>query len=150
MSCSASGPKLCRIVPRFADRAEKARGDFDRRENASAFARIPGQDLRGAIDIRIREPGFRAVHQPRGHDRALFARVGADRLPFFEKQKRRQRAARLDASGRDQLRNIEDVNGRKTGVFRFRRVDPGESGVGGAEVDADFHSPPSSAIVRAR
>ena len=35
----------------------------------------------------------------RGHERALFARVDADRLSVLEKQERRQRAARLDAAG---------------------------------------------------
>ena len=59
--------------------------------------------------------------------------------PFFEKEKRGQGAARLDAIGRDQLRDIEDVNGWKAGVFRFGGIDPGEGGVGGAEVYADFH-----------
>ena len=53
------------------------------------------------------------MHQARGNDRALFARVGSDGLAFFEKQKRRQRAARLDAIRRDELRDIEDVNGGK-------------------------------------
>jgi hypothetical protein len=79
------------------------------------------------------------VHQPRGHQRALLARVDADRLAVFEEQERGQRAARLDASGGDQLR-LEDVDGGKSRSSASRFVDVGQRGVGGAEVDADFHA----------
>jgi len=89
------------------------------------------------------------VHPARRHDGALFARVGSDWLIAFEKQKRRQRAARFDASRRDQLRDIEDVNRGKTGIFRLVRIYKGESGVGGSKIYANFHSMPTF-IFRAR
>ncbi len=44
-----------------------------------------------------------------------------------------------DAPGGDELRRFENVDGRKIAVFRFALVDVGQGGVGGAQVDADFH-----------
>ena len=75
-----------------------------------------------------------------GHERALLARVDADRLAVFQEQERRQRAARLDASGGDQLRRFENVERRKIAVLGLAFVDVGQGGVGGAEVDADLHA----------
>ena len=80
------------------------------------------------------------MHQARGDDGALLARVDADRLPVFQEQERRQRAARLDAPRGHQLRRLEDVDRRKVAVLRLAFVDIGQSGVGGAEVDADLHA----------
>ena len=42
--------------------------------------------------------------------------------------------------GGDQLRRLENVEGRKVAIFGFAFVDVGQGGVGGAEVDADFHA----------
>ena len=42
--------------------------------------------------------------------------------------------------GGHELRNIENMDGRKAGVFRLRRVNPREGGVRGSEIDADVHS----------
>ena len=116
-----------------------ARGNFHGREHAAGFGRIPGQDFGGAVDIGIREPGFGGVHQLGGHQRALLAGVDADGLAVFEEEERGQGAARLDAAGRDQLGRFEDVDGREVAIFGFAFVDVGEGGVGGAEIDADFH-----------
>jgi hypothetical protein len=63
------------------------------------------------------------VHQLGGHQRALLAGVNAYRLAVFEEQKRGQRAARLGAARRDQLRCLEDVDGREIAIFRFAFVD---------------------------
>ena len=79
------------------------------------------------------------MHQPRGHNGALLARVEADRLALFQKQKRGQGAARLHAAGGHQLRRFENVDGRKIAILGLAVVDVGQGGVGGAEVDADFH-----------
>src|SRR5579883_2542204 len=128
------------IIPRIPHGRKKARRNLHGREHAPAFARIPGQNVRGAIHIRIRKPGLRAMDEPRRDKRALIPRVSSYRLAFFEQQERRQGAARLRAAGRDNLRDIEDVNRRKAGIFGLGRIDPGERGVGGTEVYADFHS----------
>ncbi len=138
MSCSASGARL-RAVPLLAELGDEARRNLHRREHAPGLRRIPRQDFGGAVDIGIREPGFGRVHQPRGHQRALLARVHAHRLAVFQKQERGQRAARLDAPGRHQLRRLEDVDRREIAVFGLALVDVGQGGIGGAEVDADFH-----------
>ena len=45
----------------------------------------------------------------------------------------------FDASRGDELGRLENVEGRKVAIFRFAFVDVGQGGVGGAEVDADFH-----------
>jgi hypothetical protein len=79
------------------------------------------------------------VHQARGHQRALLARVHAHRLAVFQEKERRQRAARLDASGGYQLRRFEDVHRRKVAVLALALVDVGQRRIGGAEVDADLH-----------
>src|ERR1700679_970287 len=79
------------------------------------------------------------MHEASGHDRALIPSVGSHRLPLFEEQEGRQRTARLDAIGRDQLWNIEGMDGRKAGIFGVRRIDPCKRGIGGSEVDADLH-----------
>ena len=119
-----------------------ARRDFDRRENAAAFLRVPGQDLRGAVDVRIREPALGGVDELGRHQRALLARVGAGvELVAAEEQERRQRAARLDLAPRRRAAGIGRMwMGGKSSVFGFSRVDVGEGGVGGAEVDADVHA----------
>jgi len=89
---------------------------------------------------------YEAVIYVRGKVRSLGAdarfepMTDADRLAVFQKQERRQRAARLDAPGGHQLRRLEDVDRRKVAVPRLAFVDIGQSGVGGAEVDADFHA----------
>ena len=127
-------------VPLLAELGDEARGNLDRREHASGLLRIPREDLGCPIDIGIGEPGFRRVHQARGDDGALLARVDADWLPVFQEQERRQRAARLDAPGGHQLRRLEDVNRRKVAVLGLAFVDIGQSGVGGAEVDPDLHA----------
>ena len=41
--------------------------------------------------------------------------------------------------GGDQLGRFEDVDGREIAIFGFAFVDVSEGGVGGAEIDADFH-----------
>ena len=41
--------------------------------------------------------------------------------------------------GGDELRRLENVERRKIAVFGFAFVDVGQGGIGGAEVDADFH-----------
>jgi hypothetical protein len=79
------------------------------------------------------------VHQLGGHQRALLAGVDADGLAIFEEEERGQGAARLGAAGRDELGRFEDVDGRKITIFGFAFVDVGEGGIGGAEIDADFH-----------
>ncbi len=131
---------VVRLVPLLAELADEARRNFHRREHAPGLLRIPRQDLGGAIHIGVGEPGFRRVHQARGHDRALLARVDADRLAVFQEQERGQRAARLDAAGGHQLRRLEDVDRREIAVSGLAFVDVGQRGVGGAEVDADFHA----------
>jgi hypothetical protein len=60
-------------------------------------------------------------------------------LAVFEEEKRRQGAARLGAAGGDQLGRLEDVDRREIAIFGFAFVDVGEGGIGGAEIDADFH-----------
>jgi hypothetical protein len=79
------------------------------------------------------------VHQLGGHQRALLAGVDADGLAIFEEEEGGQGAARLGAAGRDQLGRFEDVDGGEIAIFGFAFVDVGEGGVGGAEIDADFH-----------
>ena len=79
------------------------------------------------------------MHQLGGHQRALLAGVDAHGLAVFEEEEGRQGAARLDAAGGDQLGRFEDVNGGEIAIFGFAFVDVGEGGIGGAEVDADFH-----------
>jgi hypothetical protein len=37
------------------------------------------------------------------------------------------------------LGRFEDVDGGKVAIFGFAFVDVGEGGIGGAEIDADFH-----------
>jgi len=73
------------------------------------------------------------------HQRALLAGVQSHRFALLEEQEGGQRAARLDASGGDQLRSFEDVDGREVAIFGFAIVDVSQGGVGGAEVDADLH-----------
>ena len=102
MSCSASGAAV-RAVPLLAELADDARGNFHRRKHAPGLRRIPGQDLGGAVHIGVGEPRFGRMHQARGHQRALLARVDADRLPLFQKQKRRQRAPRLRCAPRPRV-----------------------------------------------
>ena len=75
-----------------------------------------------------------------GDNRAQLARPCADGLAFIEIKERRQGAARLDAAGRYELRDIEDVDGRKAGVLGLGRVDPRQRGVGRSEVYSDFHT----------
>ena len=127
-------------VPFLAEFADETRRNLHRREHAAGLLRIPRQDLRGAIDIGIRKPRFRRVHQPRGNNRALFARVHAHRLAIFEEEERWQRASRLDAPGRYQLRRLKDVQRRKLAVIALAFVDVGQRGVGRAEVDANLHA----------
>jgi hypothetical protein len=79
------------------------------------------------------------VNETGGNQSALIPGVSSNGLAFLDKQERGQGTPRFDAPGRHGLRDIEDVDGRKTGVFGFRRVDPGERGVGGTEVYANFH-----------
>ena len=134
------------LVPLLAEFGDEARRDFDRREHAAGLLRIPGQDLGGAVDVGIREPGFGRVHQ------AAWAPARPARA------RRRRRAGPLPGTGTtaacgaastrpggDELRRLEDVDGRKVAVFRFALVDVGQGGVGGAEVDADFHASSSLA-----
>ena len=128
------------LVPFLAEFRDEAGGDFDGREHAAGFLGVPGEDFGGAIDIGIGEPRFGGVDQAGGDERALFAGVDADGLAFFEEEEGRQRAARFDASGGDELGSLENVEGRKIAVFRFAFVDVGQGGVGGAQVDADFHA----------
>ena len=40
---------------------------------------------------------------------------------------------------RDELGRLENVQGRKVAIFRFAFVDVCQGGIGGAQVDADFH-----------
>ncbi len=126
-------------VPLFAELGDISRRDFHGREHATGLGRIPRQDLGGAVDVGIGEPRFGRMHQAGGDERALIAGIGADGLTVFEKEKRWQSAARLDAAGGHQLRGIKDVDGREIEIFGFAGVDIGEGGVGGAEIDADFH-----------
>src|SRR5258708_2500145 len=79
------------------------------------------------------------MHQTRGHERALLARIHTDRAAIFQEHERRQRAARLGLAGSHQLWHLEDVDGRKIHILGFTRIDPGECRVGGAEIDADLH-----------
>ena len=125
------------LLPRVRQVFEDARGDFDRRQNAAAFLRVPRQDLRGAVDRRVRQPALGGVHALGGHDGALLARIHAGVFLVAQIQERRQRAARLDAALRHVLRDVQHVNG---GVIRLvRRIDEGQRGVGGAEVDSEIH-----------
>src|ERR1022692_2421407 len=126
-------------VPSVAEGGDVARRDFHGGEHAAGFGRIPREDFGGAVHIGIGEPGLGGVHQLGGHQRALLARVDADGLAVFEEEERRQGAARLGAAGGDQLRRFEDVDGGEVAIFGFAFVDVGEGGVGGAEIDADFH-----------
>ncbi len=73
------------------------------------------------------------------NQRALLARVDADVFLIAQVQERRQRAPRLDAALRHVLRDFEHVNRRVIRLRRLLRIDVGERGVGGAEVDADVH-----------
>src|SRR5579864_7478699 len=129
--------RALRLLPCIGQVLQDAGGHFDGREDASALLRIPGQNFGGAIDLGIREPAFGGVHGFGGDQRALLARVNANVFLIAQIQERRQRAERLDASGGHVLRNIEHANGGEIGVFG--RIDEGERGVGGAEVDADVH-----------
>ena len=43
---------------------------------------------------------------------------------FFEEEKGRQGTAAFYASGSDKLGDFKDVDGRKAGVFGFRRINP--------------------------
>jgi len=113
--------------------------DFHRREHAAGLGRIPREDFGGAVDVGIGEPRLCGVHQLGGHEGALLARVDAHRLAIFEEEERRQGAPRLGTSGGDQLGPFEDVDGGEVAIFGFAFVDVGEGGVGGAEIDADFH-----------
>src|SRR5262249_17302627 len=79
------------------------------------------------------------MHQLGRDQRALLAGENADGLPLVEEQKRRQGAARLRASRRDQLRRLENVNWRKVAIFSFPFVDVRQCGIGGAEIDPDLH-----------
>ena len=96
------------------------RRDLHRREHAPGFLRVPRQNLRGAIHVRIRQPALRRVHQLGGHQRALLARVDADVLAIAQEQERRQRAPRFDAlRGATYCGMSQDVNRRET-----RRLPP--------------------------
>ena len=131
--------ELLGLVPGFAEGGDVAGGDLDGGEDAAGLGRIPGEDFGGAIDVGIGEPGFGGMDQLGGHDGALLAGVDADGLAVFEKHERRQGAARLGSAGGDELGSFEDVDGREVEILGFAWVDVGEGGVGGAEVDADFH-----------
>jgi hypothetical protein len=113
-------------VPLLAEFADEARRNFHRREHPPGLLRIPRQNLRRAVDIGIRKPRFRRVHQARGHNRALLARVHAHRLAIFQEKERWQRAPRLHAPGRYQLRRFEDVQRRKFAVVALAFVDVGQ------------------------
>ena len=95
--CSAKGspPELSRTLRACA--AGIAPRPRPATSTRPAFLRIPRQDLRGAVHVRIRQPRLRRVHRSRRHQRALFARVDAGVVCVIaEEQKRRQRALRLD------------------------------------------------------
>ena len=72
--------------------------------------------------------------------RALLARVHAHRLAVFQKEERGQRAPRLHAPGRHQLRRLENVQRRKFAVVALAFVDVRQRGIGGAQVDANLHA----------
>ena len=70
------------------------------------------------------------MHQPCWNERALLSRVHTDGLSLFEKKEGRQRAARLDAARRHELRRFKDVQGREVAVVAFTEV------LAGAAADA--------------
>ena len=76
-------------IPLLAELGDEAGGDFDGREDAAGLLRIPREDLGGAIDVRIREPGFGGVDEFGGDQRALFAGVDADGLALLQDRGRR-------------------------------------------------------------
>ena len=82
---------------------------------------------------------IRDRHQLGGHQGALLAGIDADGLAILEEEEGGQGAARLGAAGGHQLGRFEDVDGREIAIFGFTFVDVGQGGVGGAEIDADFH-----------
>ena len=135
-----------RAVPFLAELGDEARRNLHRRKHPARFRRIPRQDFGGAVDIRIGKPGLGRMHQPRGHQRALFARVQAHRLPFLQKQERGQGAARLHAPRRHQLRRLENMQRGEIAVFGLTLVNVGQGGIGGAEIDAYFHGNQGSGI----
>ena len=90
------------------------------------------------------------MHQAGGHQRPLFAGVDSDRLALFEKEEGWQGTARFHASRGDELGRLENVQGRKVAIFRFAFVDVCQGGIGGAQVDADFHASSSLREGRAR
>ena len=113
--------RMLRVVPGFAQMSEIARRSLDGRENAAFFLRIPGQNFRGAIGFRIREPRFGGVNGFGGHQRALIARVRADYWRIAQIQKRRQRAQRPRCDWR---RPAARWAGRESAESRLRRLLP--------------------------
>ena len=118
-SCSASGAPCCDLshASRMLreKRAETSTGDSTR----PPLLRIPRQDLRGAVHVGIREPGLGAS-APAWWERARPVRGRRRRRAGPSSRKRNEGSVRrgFDAAGGDELRDLEDVDGRETRCLR--------------------------------
>ena len=67
-------------VPGLAKVREVARRGFDGRDLLDVVGRAPGEDGRGAVDLRVAEPRLRRGHEPPRHAGALRLRKSAHRV----------------------------------------------------------------------
>ena len=124
--------RMLRVVPSFAEMGEIASGSLDGREDAAFFLRIPGQNFRGAICFRIREPRFGGVNGF-GGEQARLGRARMRRLPAGRSDTGMTGAcAKPRCDCVKLLRDREDVDGREIGFSGFLRIDIGEGRVRGA------------------
>ena len=121
--------RASRSIPFLPHLSQKPARYFYRRKHPPRFGRIPRQYLRGPVYGIVRKPALCRMHQPRRHQRALITGISAHRFPFFQQQKRRQRAAGFHTSSCHQLRNRKHLHRGKQRVFRIRWIDVSQRGI---------------------